>query len=90
MKPQPTKENKMLLDRLNTRISVSTTNSVAFQTIATPTNWEKAIEIACRLAPQADVEIRTNDLSVIEETIGKKVRPGVYRVTWLDLIGRRE
>ena len=78
----------MLLDRLKTRISVSTTKAVAYQTIATPANWEKAVEIARTLAPHGDIEIRTNDLSVIEETLGRKVRPGVYRVTWLDLVGK--
>lgn len=78
----------MLFDRLKTRISVSTKEAVAYQTIATPLNWERAVEIARTLAPHADVEIRTNDLSVIEETLGRKVRPGVYRVTWLDLVGK--
>jgi hypothetical protein len=80
----------MLLDRLKTNISVSTETAVAFHTFATPANWEKAIKVARGLAVHTTVEIRTDDLSVIDITLGKKIRPGVYKVTWLDLVGLRE
>ena len=78
----------MLLELLKRKITVSTANGVEFNAIALPRNWEKAIALARAIAPHQDVEIRTNDLSVIGgATIGKQVRPGVYKVTWLDLVG---